>query len=199
MEREEKGQTSKGFFLIFHDFFLSILPKIPPKKPVRVQLAQMSRVHFEEDTPASTEGFNVTVSEEEMGISSQGKEDEEEVTGKVKGKQKDKRARNFLLTFHNFFLTESPPKKSVRVKPMQGSHDEHASTSAETSLCIGSPKSLEEDVEMSITEEVDMSTDEVVERGGKKKENKASGFSAFSNILAQRSSKDSTTEEIFCT
>ena len=48
-------------------------------------------------------------------------------------------------------------------------------------------------------EDVNMSTDEVVGTRGKEKENKASGFSAFSSILAQCSSKDSTTEKTFCT
>lgn len=47
-----------------------------------------------------------------------------------------------------------------------------------------------------MTEEMDMSMDEIVETGGKNK--KASSFSTFSNILAQHSSKDSTTEKIFC-
>jgi hypothetical protein len=50
---------------------------------------------------------------------------------------------------------------------------------------------------MNSQDDEDMSMDEVVTGG--KKENKASSFSPFSGILAQRSSKDSTTEEVFCT
>lgn len=48
-------------------------------------------------------------------------------------------------------------------------------------------------------EDANMSTNEVVGTGRKKRENKASSFSALQNNLAQRFSKDSTTKEIFCT
>jgi hypothetical protein len=48
-------------------------------------------------------------------------------------------------------------------------------------------------------DDADISTDEVVGTGKKIRENKASSFSALRSNLAQRSSKDSTTKEIFCT
>ena len=138
-----------------------------------MQHTQMSRVHFEEDTPAFTEIFDVMESkkEEEMGMSSQCEEDEEEVIGKGNGKRRD-------IHF-----------------------DEDASTSAETSQGIGISENLEEDVKMRMNFEVEEVEEvDMMEKmaGGKNKENKASSFSAFSNILAQRFSKDSTTEEIFC-
>lgn len=55
-----------------------------------------------------------------------------------------------------------------------------------------------QDVEADMTDDIYGSTDEDAETGGKKKKNKASSFSPFRH-LAQRSSKDSTTKEIFCT
>ena len=57
-----------------------------------------SRVHFEEDTPAFAEIFDVMESKEEMGMSSKC---EEEVDKTWRGKRKNKKA-NFA-TFHNFF------------------------------------------------------------------------------------------------
>ena len=64
--------------------------------------------------------------------------------------------------------------------------DQDASTPADTSLGIGIPdvtmRTNLEDKEADMTEEMHMSMDEVVETGGKKKKNKASRFSAFSNI-----------------
>ena len=68
----------------------------------------------------------------------------------------------------------------------------------ETGVSSRGKEAVEEEGE-AVEEEIEEEEEEVDETGkGKRKEDKASSFSTFSNILAQCSSKDSTTEEIFC-
>jgi hypothetical protein len=59
---------------------------------------------------------------------------------------------------------------------------------------------MESEMEMGVSSQGEEEDEEAVnETGkGKRKENMASSFSTFSNILAQCSSKDSTTKEISC-
>ena len=124
----------------FNSFFrLTVLPKVLSKKLVHAQSTQMSRLHFEEDSPTFTE-TPVGIDDAEiegMGTSLQGEEDEDE--------------------------DEDTGKGNI----------------------------MEEDVEMGMYLQDEGANETTME-------NEVSSFSAFSNILAQCSSKDSATKEIFC-
>ncbi|KAF8810359.1 hypothetical protein BYT27DRAFT_7209607 [Phlegmacium glaucopus] len=103
----------------------------------------------------------------------------------------------FLAEHHSRDMNQGEPAQTSRVHfeggiNVMGSEVEGMSVSSQSD-----EEETEEDEEE--VEEVDETGKRKGKGKEKRNENKASNPSSFSNILAQRSSKDSTTAEIFCT